>query len=82
QLKEKALMLQIGFSHPVIVTPPEGIQFQVPAPNRIIVKGIDKELVGQTAARIRTIKKAEPYKGKGIRYEGEWVRKKAGKTAA
>jgi large subunit ribosomal protein L6 len=82
QLKENVLTLQIGFSHPVIVNPPEGIHFEVPAPNRIIVKGIDKELVGQTAARIRAMKKPEPYKGKGIRYEGEWVRKKAGKTAA
>lgn len=82
QLKENALILQLGFSHPVTVNPPEGISFQVPAPNKMIVKGIDKELVGQIAARIRAIKKPEPYKGKGIRYEGEWVRKKAGKTAA
>lgn len=82
QLKENALVLQLGFSHPVIVNPPEGISFQIPSPNRIMVKGIDKELVGQIAAQIRATKKPEPYKGKGIRYEGEWVRKKAGKTAA
>ncbi|KPJ50664.1 50S ribosomal protein L6 [candidate division TA06 bacterium DG_26] len=81
QLKEAALVLQLGFSHPVVLQPPEGIRFEVPAPNRIMVKGIDKELVGQVAATIRAKRKAEPYKGKGIRYEGEWVRKKAGKTA-
>ena len=82
QLQETSLVMQLGFSHPVTMIPPEGIAFQVPAPNRIVVKGIDKELVGQVAARIRATKKPEPYKGKGIRYEGEWVRKKAGKTAA
>lgn len=81
QLKEDKIIMQLGFSHPVTVKPPEGISFQVPSPTRLIVKGIDKELVGQVAAKIRAIKKAEPYKGKGIRYEGEWVRKKAGKTA-
>ncbi len=82
QFKDDALVLQLGFSHPVIVKPPEGISLEAPALNRIVVKGTDKELVGQTAARIRAIRKPEPYKGKGIRYEGEWVRKKAGKTAA
>ncbi len=82
QLKEDTLVLQLGFSHPVIVKPPEGISFEVPAPTKIVVKGTDKELVGQIAARIRATRKPEPYKGKGIRYEGEWVRKKAGKTAA
>jgi len=82
QVQGTSLVLQLGFSHPVTVNPPEGIIFEVPAPNRIVVKGIDKELVGQTAARIRATRKPEPYKGKGIRYEGEWVRKKAGKTAA
>jgi large subunit ribosomal protein L6 len=80
-LKGSGLELQLGFSHPVEVPAPEGITFEVPAPNRISVKGIDKQLVGETAARIRRIRKPEPYKGKGIRYEGEYVRKKAGKAA-
>jgi large subunit ribosomal protein L6 len=74
--------LQVGFSHPVTVAPPDGIEFEVPAANRIVVRGIDKQLVGQVAANIRKIRKPEPYKGKGIRYEGEYVRKKAGKAAA
>jgi large subunit ribosomal protein L6 len=73
--------LQVGFSHPVLVRAPEGIELQVPAPNRIVVNGIDKVLVGQTAADIRKIREPEPYKGKGIRYEGEHVRRKAGKAA-
>jgi large subunit ribosomal protein L6 len=80
-LKGRDLELQVGFSHPVGFPAPEGIDFEVPAPNRIVVKGIDKQLVGETAARIRRIRKPEPYKGKGIRYEGEYVRKKAGKAA-
>jgi large subunit ribosomal protein L6 len=73
--------LQVGFSHPVPVTAPEGITFEVPAPNRITVKGIDKQLVGQVAADIRKVRKPEPYKGKGIRYAGERVVRKAGKSA-
>jgi large subunit ribosomal protein L6 len=80
-LKGKDIELQVGFSHPVNFPAPQGIEFEVPAPNRITVKGIDKQLVGETAARIRRIRKPEPYKGKGIRYEGEYVRKKAGKAA-
>jgi large subunit ribosomal protein L6 len=76
------LELQVGFSHPVVVKAPEGIEFEVPAPNRIVVRGIDKVLVGQVAADIRKVRKPEPYKGKGIRYEGEHVRRKAGKAAA
>jgi large subunit ribosomal protein L6 len=80
-LKGGDLELQVGFSHPVPFGAPEGVEFEVPAPNRIVVKGIDKQLVGETAARIRRIRKPEPYKGKGIRYEGEYVRKKAGKAA-
>ncbi|HXY45956.1 MAG TPA: 50S ribosomal protein L6 [Acidimicrobiales bacterium] len=75
------LELALGFSHPVIVDAPAGISFEVPAPTRIIVKGIDKELVGQVAADIRKIRKPEPYKGKGVRYVGEVVRRKAGKAA-
>jgi large subunit ribosomal protein L6 len=74
------LDLALGFSHPVSVDAPEGISFETPAPNRIIVKGIDKEIVGQVAANIRKIRKPEPYTGKGVRYLGEHVAKKAGKT--
>ena len=61
--------------------PPAGVEFEVPAPNRVVVRGIDKQLVGEVAAEIRQVRKPEPYKGKGIRYEGEYVRKKAGKAA-
>ncbi|MDQ6614783.1 MAG: 50S ribosomal protein L6 [Actinomycetota bacterium] len=75
------LELALGFSHPVVVEAPEGITFEVPAPTRISVKGIDKELVGQVAANIRKIRKPEPYKGKGVRYAGERVVRKAGKAA-
>jgi large subunit ribosomal protein L6 len=74
------LDLALGFSHPVSVDAPDGISFETPSPNRIIVKGIDKEAVGQVAANIRKIRKPEPYKGKGVRYLGEHVAKKAGKT--
>jgi len=75
------LELALGFSHPVVVNAPEGISFEVPTPLRIIVKGIDKETVGQVAADIRKIRKPEPYKGKGVRYSGEVVQRKAGKAA-
>ena len=74
------LRLALGFSHPVIVDAPEGVTFEVPVPTRVIVKGIDKETVGQVAANIRSIRKPEPYKGKGVRYLGEKVLRKAGKT--
>jgi large subunit ribosomal protein L6 len=77
----KALELALGFSHPVNIEAPEGITFEVPAPTRIIVKGINKELVGQVAANIRKVRKPEPYKGKGVRYAGEYVARKAGKAA-
>ena len=77
----KNLQFQIGYSHPVIVEPPEGIELLVEGNNKIIVKGIDKQMVGEIAAEIRRIRKPEPYKGKGIRYAGERVRKKAGKAA-
>jgi large subunit ribosomal protein L6 len=76
----KSLNLALGFSHPVSVDAPDGISFEVPAPGRVIVKGIDKELVGQVAADIRALRKPEPYKGKGVRYLGEHVARKAGKT--
>jgi large subunit ribosomal protein L6 len=80
-LQGSSLDLALGFSHPVKVDAPQGITFEVPAPNRIVVRGIDKEQVGQVAADIRAIRKPEPYKGKGVRYLGEYVARKAGKTA-
>ena len=80
-LKGKDLEIQVGYSHPVVVEPPELIEFEVPAPTQIVVKGIDKQQVGQVAAEIRSIRKPEPYKGKGIRYQGEVVRRKVGKRA-
>ncbi len=76
----EALELALGFSHPVEVAAPDGITFEVPSPTRIVVKGIDKERVGQVAADIRKIRKPEPYKGKGVRYAGERVLRKAGKA--
>jgi large subunit ribosomal protein L6 len=75
------LELQVGYSHPVRVKPRTGIEFEVPAPTQVIVRGIDKQMVGQTAAEIRKVRPPEPYKGKGIRYEGEFVRRKVGKRA-
>ena len=76
-----ALELQLGFSHPVLVEAPDGISFEVPEPTRIIVSGPDKQVVGQVAADIRSHRKPEPYKGKGVRYLGEYVARKAGKAA-
>lgn len=72
----------LGFSHPVVKEPPAGITFEVPAPNKIVVSGADKEVIGAVAADIRTLRPPEPYKGKGIRYEGEHVRRKIGKAGA
>lgn len=80
-LKGKDLEMSLGFSHPVKVTPPEGIVFEVPSQTEILVKGASKEQVGQVAADVRAWRKPEPYKGKGIRYEGEHVRRKLGKAA-
>ncbi len=80
QLQGKKLSLQLGFSHPVNYTVPEGISMIVPKPTQIEIAGIDKQLVGEVAAEIRHFYKPEPYKGKGIRYKGEYVRRKAGKT--
>ena len=80
QLQGKNLVLNMGFSHPVEFQPPEGITFEVPAPNKISVKGIDKQAVGQVAANVREVRPPEPYKGKGIRYEGEVVLRKEGKA--
>ena len=81
-LKGNQLELQVGFSHPVAIEAPAGITFDVPEPTRIIVGGIDKQMVGQVAANIRAVRPPEPYKGKGIRYVDEQVRRKAGKAGA
>ncbi|UZQ52825.1 50S ribosomal protein L6 [Trichothermofontia sichuanensis B231] len=80
QVQGKNLVLNIGYSHPVTIEPPPGIEFAVENNVNIIVSGIDKEMVGNTAARVRAVRKPEPYKGKGIRYQGEQVRRKAGKS--
>jgi len=79
-LKGSNIELAVGYSHPVVVEPPKGITFEVPQPTRIIVSGADKQAVGQVAANIRAVRKPDAYKGKGIRYQGEYVRKKAGKA--
>jgi large subunit ribosomal protein L6 len=81
QLKGKALEMSLGYSHPVTIPAPEGIEFEVPQPTEVIVRGIDKQLVGETAARIRKSRPPEPYKGKGVRYAGEHVARKVGKRA-
>jgi large subunit ribosomal protein L6 len=80
-LRGQDLELAVGYSHPVVITPRAGISFDLPTPTEIIVKGIDKQMVGQTAAEIRKVRPPEPYKGKGIRYQGEYVRRKVGKRA-
>jgi large subunit ribosomal protein L6 len=80
QAKGKNLEFSLGFSHPVVVEPAEGITFRVEAPTRFVVEGIDKQLVGETAARIRKIRKPDPYKAKGVRYQGEVIRRKVGKA--
>jgi large subunit ribosomal protein L6 len=80
QAKGKDLEFSLGYSHPVLVTPPEGITFRVEAPTRFVVEGIDKQLVGETAARIRKLRKPDPYKAKGVRYQGEVIRRKVGKA--
>jgi len=81
QLKGKALEMSLGYSHPVTIPAPEGIEFEVPQPTEVVVRGIDKQLVGETAARIRKSRPPEPYKGKGVRYVGEHVARKVGKRA-
>ena len=80
-LRGAALELNVGFSHSVVIQPRAGITFEVPVPTQIVVKGVDKQQVGQTAAEVRSVRPPEPYKGKGIRYEGEYVRRKVGKRA-
>ena len=81
QLKGTTLEMAVGYSHPVTIEPPEGIAFDVPVPTQVVVRGIDKQAVGQIAAKIRQVRPPEPYKGKGIRYAGEAVRRKVGKRA-
>jgi large subunit ribosomal protein L6 len=80
-LRGTSLDLNVGFSHTVVIEPRPGITFEVPTPTQIVVKGVDKQQVGQTAAEVRSVRPPEPYKGKGIRYEGEYVRRKVGKRA-
>ena len=80
QVAGKQLTLNVGYSHPVVIDAPENIAFETPQPTEIVVKGIDKQQVGQVAANIRRVKPPEPYKGKGIRYKDEYVRRKEGKT--
>jgi large subunit ribosomal protein L6 len=80
QKQGKKLVLNVGYSHPVEIEPEEGLEIEVPANTKVVVKGIDKERVGALAANIRQVRPPEPYKGKGIRYEGEYVRRKEGKT--
>jgi large subunit ribosomal protein L6 len=79
--KDKDVELVLGFSHPVLVKAPEGIELEVVTPTKLRVRGIDKQQVGQMAAKIRALRKPDPYKGKGVRYAGEYIRRKAGKTA-
>jgi len=79
EMKGKSVQINVGYSHAILVTPPEGVSFEVPKALTIVVKGIDKQKVGQIAAKIRSIKPCEPYKGKGIRYQNEHIRRKAGK---
>jgi large subunit ribosomal protein L6 len=82
EMKGKKLQLQLGFSHPILFAPPEGIKIEAPTQTNITVSGIDKQLVGQVAAKLRSFRPPEPYKGKGVKYEGEYIRRKAGKAAA
>ncbi len=81
QLQGKSLNLNLGFSHPVVIDPPKDVAFQVPQPTQVIVEGMDKQVVGQIASEIRRLRPVEPYKGKGVRYLGERVIRKAGKSA-
>jgi large subunit ribosomal protein L6 len=82
ELKGKKIQLALGYSHPILFEPPANIKLETPAPTNIVVSGIDKQLVGQVAAKLRSFRPPEPYKGKGVKYEGEYIRRKAGKAAA
>ena len=82
EVKGKKIQLALGYSHPILFEPPKGIKVEVPQPTNIIISGIDKQLVGQVAAKLRSFRPPEPYKGNGVKYEGEYIRRKAGKAAA
>jgi len=82
EIKEKVLQLALGFSHPIVFRAPEGIKVEAPTQTTVVISGIDRQLVGLVAAKIRSLRPPEPYKGKGVKYEGEVIRRKAGKTAA
>ncbi len=82
EMKGRKLQLLLGFSHPILFAPPEGIKIEAPTQTNITISGIDKQLVGQVAAKLRSFRPPEPYKGKGVKYEGEYIRRKAGKAAA
>lgn len=82
EMKGKKLQLNLGYSHPILFIPPDAVKIEVPIPTNILISGIDKQLVGQVASKIRSFRPPEPYKGKGVKYEGEYIRRKAGKTAA
>lgn len=82
ELKGKNLQFALGYSHPIVFEPPIGIKLEIPIPTNIIVSGIDRQLVGQVASKLRSFRPPEPYKGKGVKYEGEYIRRKAGKAAA
>ncbi len=81
EVKSKRLIMSVGYSHPVMIIPPDGIEFNATSPTQFSVKGHDKQLVGEIAAKIRSVRPPEPYKGKGVQYEGEYIRRKAGKAA-
>jgi len=82
EMKGSNVQLTLGFSHPILFKPPQGIKIETPSPTNIIVSGMDRQLVGQIAAKLRSFRPPEPYKGKGVKYENEYVRRKAGKAAA
>lgn len=82
EVKGKKIQLILGYSHPILFAPPAGIKVEIPQPTSIVITGIDKQLVGQVAAKLRSFRPPEPYKGKGVKYEGEYIRRKAGKAAA
>ncbi len=82
EVKGKKIQLALGYSHPILFEPPQGIKVEVPIPTNIMISGVDKQLVGQVAAKLRSFRPPEPYKGKGVKYEGEYIRRKAGKAAA
>lgn len=82
ELKGKGLLFSLGYSHPIYFLPPDGITFEAPNPNTVVVKGANKEIVGLVAAKIKKLRPPEPYKGKGVRYEGEYIRRKEGKKAS